>query len=83
MVLRSGTTVGRNEDGKRCDLPMQEHNTERKQGKMGPREAQWGFAKGSTPGRRDQTEAGVDPSMITTFLETCMKLLHDREAVQG
>jgi len=25
----------------------------------------------------------MDPSMLTTFLETCMKLLHDSKAVKG
>jgi len=47
------------------------------------REAQWGDAEASTPGRRDQMESGLDPSMITTFLETCMKLLCDSKAIQG
>lgn len=28
-------------------------------------------------------EPGLDPSMIMTFLKTCMKLLHDSSAVQG
>lgn len=28
-------------------------------------------------------ESGLDPSMITTFLETCMKLIHDIKAIQG
>jgi len=83
MVLRSGTVVGRNENEKRYDLPMQEHNTELKEGKTRPREAQWGFVKAFTPERRDQMEARVDPSMITTFLETCMKLLCDHEVIQG
>jgi len=26
---------------------------------------------------------GVDPSMITTFLKTCMKLIRDSKVVQG
>ena len=25
---------------------------------------------------------GMDPSMINTFLETCMKLFHDSEAIK-
>lgn len=25
----------------------------------------------------------VDPSIITTFLKTCMKLLHDQKAIEG
>jgi len=29
------------------------------------------------------TPVEVDPSVLTTFLETCIKLLHDRKAVEG
>jgi len=25
----------------------------------------------------------MDPSMLTTFLETCMKLIHDSKAMEG
>jgi len=41
------------------------------------------FTEASTSGSKDQLEPGMDPSMLTTFLETCMKLLHDNKAVKG
>lgn len=41
------------------------------------------FTEASTSSNKDQLEPGVDPSMLTTFLETCMKLLHDSKAVKG
>ena len=41
------------------------------------------FTEASTSGRKDQPEPGMDPSMLTTFLETCMKLLCHSKAVQG
>ena len=33
------------------------------------------FMEASTLGSKDQLEPGMDPSMLTTFMETCMKLL--------
>lgn len=89
MVLRSGTTIGGNpqeeraEGGKRRDTATKKHDFEPEQGKKMSREAQRSFAATSTPGRRDQTEPRLDPSMITTFLETCMKLLRDSKVIQG
>jgi len=41
------------------------------------------FAEASTLGSKDQLEPRMDPSMLTTFLETCMKLLRDSKAVKG
>ena len=46
-------------------------------------EAKKSFADASTLGRKDRLELKMDPSMLTTFLETCMKLLHDNKAVKG
>jgi len=37
----------------------------------------------STLGSRDQLEPDRDPSMITTFSGTCIKLLHDKRVVKG
>jgi len=37
----------------------------------------------STPDMRDQLEPRLDPSMITTFLKTCMKLLCESKAIKG
>jgi len=46
------------------------------------------FAKASTSRSQDKlpeinTPTEVDPSMLATFLETCMKLLRDRKAMKG
>ena len=41
------------------------------------------FTEASTLGSKDQLKPGMDPSMLITFQETCMKLLHDNKAVKG
>jgi len=46
-------------------------------------EAKKSFAEASTSGSKDNPELEIDPSMLTTFLETCMKLLRDNKAVKG
>jgi len=46
-------------------------------------EAKKGFAEASTLGSQDKQFEEMDPSMLTTFLETCMKLLRDSKAVKG
>ena len=46
-------------------------------------EAKKSSAEASTLGSKDQPEARMDPSMPTTFLETCVKLLRDNKAVKG
>lgn len=46
-------------------------------------EARKSFAEVSTPDSRDQPEPERDPSMLTTFLETLMKLLHDNRVVKS
>lgn len=46
-------------------------------------EAKESFAEASTLGSKDQLETGMDPSMLTTFLETCMKFLCDNKAFKG
>ena len=46
-------------------------------------EAKRSFTDASTLGSKDKMELEMDPSMLTTFLETCMKLLHNNKAVKG
>jgi len=46
-------------------------------------EAKKSFTEASTLGSKDQLEPGMDPSILTTFMETCMKLLCDSKAVKG
>jgi len=38
-------------------------------------EAKKSFVEAFTSSSKDQIEPRMDPSMLTTFLETCMKLL--------
>jgi len=46
-------------------------------------EAKKSFAEASNSGRKDKPDQKMDPSMLTTFLETYMKLLCDSKAVNG
>jgi len=46
-------------------------------------EARKSFMEVSIPGSKDPPQPERDPSMLTTFLETCMKFLHDNRAVKG
>ena len=46
-------------------------------------EARKSFADASTSGSKDRLELEMDPSMLKTFLETCMKVLRDNKVVKG
>ena len=46
-------------------------------------EAKKSFAEASNSGSKDQPEMGMDLSMLTTFSETCMKLLCTNKVVKG
>jgi len=46
-------------------------------------EAKKSFTEASTSGSQNKLFEEVDPSMLTTLLETCMKLLHDSKAIKG
>jgi len=46
-------------------------------------EAQKSFVEASTLGSQDKPVQEMDPSKLTTFLETCMKLLRDSKVVKG
>jgi len=41
------------------------------------------FVEASTSGSQEKPVEKTDPSMITTFLETCMRLLCDNKVVKG
>jgi len=41
------------------------------------------FIEALTSGSRDKPTEEMDPSMLTTFLKTCMKMLHDSKVVKG
>ena len=46
-------------------------------------EANKSFREASTSGSKEKLEPEMDPSMLTTFLETYMKLLCNNRAVKG
>lgn len=46
-------------------------------------EAKKSFIEAFTLGSEEKPAEEMDLSMITTFLETCIKLLHDSKAVKG
>ena len=41
------------------------------------------FVEASTSGSQDKISEEMDPSILTTFLETCMNLLCDIKVVKG
>ena len=45
-------------------------------------EAKKSFTEASTLASKDQLEPEMDPSILTTFLETCMNLLCDNKAIK-
>ena len=46
-------------------------------------EAKKSFTEASTSGSKDKLETEMDPSMLTTFIKTCIKLLRDSKAMKG
>ena len=89
MMLRSGMTMG-DDKGKLLEesmcvrkAPTKELKFDLKRAKETFMEAKKSFTEASTSSSKDQLEPGMDPSMLTTFLETCMKLLHNSKDVKG
>ena len=89
IVLRSGITIGDDKD-KQLErsiwvrkAPKKEPKFDLERAKETFMEAKRSFAKASTLGSKDRLELEMDPSMLTTFLETCMKLLRDSKAAKG
>lgn len=66
-----------------CKAPTKEPKSDLECTKETFMEAKKRYMKASTSGCKDQLELGMDPSMLTTFLETCMKLLCDSKVVKG
>ena len=89
MMLRSNIAIGEDAEKQPKEsmwvqkAPTKEAEFDLECAKETFMEAKKSFAKASTSGIKDQPELGMDPSVFTTFLETCMKLLHDRKAVKG
>ena len=46
-------------------------------------EAKKSYVDASTSGSKDRSEPEMDPSMLMTFLETCMKLLQTSKAIKS
>ena len=89
MVLRSGATIGEDKRKKpEGDMwvrkaPTKEPEFDLERAKETFMEGKKSFMKASTSGSKGQREPRMDPSMLTTFLETCMKLLRDNKKVKG
>ena len=89
IVLRSGITMG-DEKGKQPEesawvhkAPTKELEFDLERAKETFMEAKKSFMEASTSGSKDQLEPEMDPSMITTFQETCIKLLCNKKAMKG
>lgn len=89
IVLRSGIMMG-DDKGKQPDestwvhkAPVKEAEFDLERTRETFMEVKKSFADASTSGRKDRSELEMDPSLLTMFLETCMKLLRDSKAVKG
>jgi len=89
MVLRNGATTGEDK-GKQPEedtwvrkAPTKQPEFDFERAKETFMESKKSFEEVSTSGSKDQTELEMDPSMLTTFLETCMKLLRYNKAIKG
>jgi len=89
IVLLSGITMGDDKDKQPEDSTWvykaltKEVEFDLERAKETFREAKKSFDDASTSGSKDRSELEMDPSMLTTFLETCMKLLRYSKAVKG
>jgi len=89
MMLRSGMKTGEDkgkqleEDTWVCKVLVKEPKFDLEHIKETFTEAKKSCTKASTFSSKYQLELEMDPSMLTTFLETCMKLLHDNKVVKG
>jgi len=66
-----------------CKAPTKEPEFDLERAKETFMEARESFADASTSGNKPRPGLEMDPSMLTTFLETCMKLLCDNKAIKG
>ena len=89
IVLRSGITTG-DEKGKQLEDSTWVHKAMEKEAKFNLEragenfmEAKKSFTEASTLGSKDKPDKEMDPSMLTTFQETCMRLLCDSKAMKG
>jgi len=86
MMLKSGATIGEDkgkqpeEDAWVRKAPTKQPELDLEHAKETFMEAKKSFTEASTSSSKDQMES--DTSMLTTLLETCMKLLWDTKAVK-
>ena len=66
-----------------CKAPTKEPEFDLECAKETFMEAKRSFFDASTSGSKDKLELEMDPSLLTMFLETYMKLLHENKAVKG
>jgi len=88
MVLWSGATTREDKGKPEEDMwvqkaPTKEPNFDLEHTKETFMESKKSFTVVCTLGSKDQPEPGMDPSILTTFWETCMKLLCDNKVVKG
>lgn len=94
IVLTSGIKTGDDkgkqpeEDGWVHKAPEKEVGFDLEHAKETFMEAKKSFAEVSTSGSQNKVQEisapiEVDPFVLTMFLETCMKLLHDSKVVKG
>lgn len=89
IVLHSGTATG-DDMGKQLEdiawvrkAPAKEAEFDWEHTRKKFMEARKSFTEASTSGIRDKPDQEMEPSMLMTFLETCMKLLHVSKAMKG
>ena len=89
IMLRSGFTTW-DDKGKQpeestwvCKAPTKELEFDLERTKETLMEAKGSFYIASTSGSKGRLEPEMDPLMLTMFLDTCMKLLHDSKAIKG
>lgn len=94
IVLRSGITTGHDkgkqleEDGWVCKALEKEVGFDLAHAKEMFMEDKKSFVEASTSGSQKKVQQTnvpieVDPSILTAFLETCMKLMRDSKVVKG
>ena len=66
-----------------CKAPAKEAEFDLERARETFKEVKKSFAEASTSRRKDKPDQEMDPSILTIFLETCMKLLRDSKAVKG
>ena len=83
MVLKNSMTTGDDKESAWVHkAPTKEPEFDLERVKETFMEAKKSFTEASTLGSKDQLEQGMDPLMLTTFMETSMKLLRDNKVVK-